>query len=414
MKLPKTINKFNQSHANLRLFLRIISYGCYHRKLFQLFGIKERTYDDTLRQMRFFIPKNNINETRLGKHAHVTFHVNPYINQQNFLVNSFFIKTLLPDSCFLSILLLQITAKNNKPLSITELVNQLSEQLDYFDPNFTENKEIEQSLRRRASELVEIGLLKIVRKGKQILYTKSPSLLKGLSQKEVSALLIALNFYKNVGLLSTPGYLLTQNLLETYPQDNSDESFFQFKNNSYVRILDDDIILAIITAIREKQLLCIKRDRMPDITVFPIAIHTDYDYNRQYLIAEKIHSKNSSEHVLLRIDKITKVISQKDIPHKSLRIKEHKQEIRLRVTYANKQERYSRETTLAAYNIKIISQDETSFICSILVSDPLKLYPWLWSIQPWAEILPGKDGLRERMKKDLQEALRNYASPIQS
>lgn len=414
MKLPKTINKFNQSHANLRLFLRIISYGCYHRKLFQLFGIKERTYDDTLRQMRFFIPQNNINETRLEKHAHVTFHVNPYINQQNFLVNSFFIKTLLPDSCFLSILLLQITAKTNKPLSITELVNQLSEQLDYFDPHFTENKEIEQSLRRRASELAEIGLLKTVRNGKQILYTKSPSPLKDLSQKDVSNLLIALNFYKNVGLLSTPGYLLTQNLLETYPQDNSNESFFQFKNNSYVRILDDDIILAIITAIREKQLLCIKRDKMSDITVVPIAIHTDYDYNRQYLIAEKIHSKNSSEHVLLRIDKITKVVYQKDIPHKSLSIKEHKQEIRLRVTYANEQERYSKETALAAYNMKIISQNETSFICAIPVSDPLKLYPWLWSIQPWAEILPGKDGLRERMKKDLQEAIRNYASPIQS
>lgn len=414
MNLTKTVNKFNQSHSNLRLFLRIISYGCYHRKLFQLFGIKERTYDDELRQMRFFIPKQNIMESRRKRHTHITFRVNPYISQQNYLVNSFFLKTILPDSCLHSILLLQITAKATKPLSLTEIVNQLHDQLMYFEPAYDdiENTDIEQLIRRRVNELTEIGLLKKNYNGKKICYTLIPQVLNELSHEDTYYLITAINFYKNVGLLSAPGYLLTQNLLEIHPQESYKDSFFQFKNNSYIRILDDDIILGIITAINKKQILCIKRDKRPDITVAPIAIHTDYDYNRQYLIAEKIHYKKSSERVSLRIDKIVKVIVKKNIPHKKSSSKEHTQELRLRITYKNEQERTCREYALAPYNFQIVFEEDSAFICSISVSDPLKLYPWLWSIQPWAEILPGQDGLRERMKNDLQEILRKYSISI--
>ena len=50
---------------------------------------------------------------------------------------------------------------------------------------------------------------------------------------------------------------------------------------------------------------------------------------------------------------------------------------------------------------------DTLFI--IETADPLQFYPRLWKFQAWAEILSGADKLRERIKNDAEEALKNYA-----
>ncbi len=52
-----------------------------------------------------------------------------------------------------------------------------------------------------------------------------------------------------------PGYLLAANLKETYPEIPHQPAPFQFKNNAFVRILDDDMLLTILRAIRDGKLL---------------------------------------------------------------------------------------------------------------------------------------------------------------
>ena len=72
-KNSKTINKFHRSHAGLRKFLRLVSYGCYHRNLFSKHAITPRSYDDLLRQIRFFVPEKNLQMTRHNKYSYFTF-----------------------------------------------------------------------------------------------------------------------------------------------------------------------------------------------------------------------------------------------------------------------------------------------------------------------------------------------------
>lgn len=49
-----------------------------------------------------------------------------------------------------------------------------------------------------------------------------------------------------------------------------------------------------------------------------------------------------------------------------------------------------------------------SFVATLSVQDSVSIFPWLRTFHPHAEILAGADGLRARMKEDLEEALRHY------
>ena len=315
MRLKKTVNKFNQSHDCLRRFLRLVSYGCYHRRRFADHGIRERTYDDELRQMRFFIPEQNIQVSHHAGCAYITFQGNSCNSSQNYLAHSFFLKTLLPDACLHAILLLQTVTQAGKPLSLPELLKKIEGPLLEHDPDLIAgNTDLSQLLRRRAKELSALGLLVPTGKGRNLRYGPPPKPLSGLTMEEVSRLLFALEFYRNVALLSMPGYLLAANLKETYPEIPHQPAPFQFKNNSFVRILDDDMLLTIVQAIRDGKLLQVEREGHPPMTVTPITIHTDYHYNRQYLVARKNLSPTRAEPMSLRIDKITKAVPLDGLP----------------------------------------------------------------------------------------------------
>lgn len=85
----------------------------------------------------------------------------------------------------------------------------------------------------------------------------------------------------------------------------------------------------------------------------------------------------------------------------------------MRVAFQDAAERNKRiEILNAEIDFKIIDEGQNFFICAIAVEDPLQFYPRLWKFQPWAKILPGVDGLRERMLNDAKEVLKNYAEPV--
>ena len=409
MKPAKTINKFNQSHESLRRFLRLISYGCYHRMLFNRHGIKQRTYDDELRQMRFFIPKDCVIESRQAGHTHVSFRGSPYTQPQNFLFNSFLLKSFLPDVCLHTILILQITAKSGQPMTLSEIMDEAELAISEHDPDYINgNADLVQLIRRRINELVEVGLLTTCGKGRSTTYQASLQPLDGLSSDEAQILLSAVNFYKNVALISVPGCLLALNLLELFPALSACTSFFQFKNNNFTRILDDEIVLAIIEAINSQKALSIGRKDKADLKILPSSISTDYFYNRQYLVGHKIISPSKSEPVSLRIDMITKAVPAEASPVPAAASRNKLVEVRIRATYTTPAERAQREKELMSQGAQLTGEETNAFLCSICTPDPLHLYPWLCSLQPWAEILPGPDGLRQRLEKDLQEMLANY------
>ena len=401
-KASKIFNKFNRSYKDLRKFLRLISYGCYHRTQFSKYGITPRTYDDFLRQLRFFIPLENIQVHRHEKFSYATF---SGYSSENYLYRSFLLKTVLPEYFLYNVTILQILEQAQTPLSFSEIVELVSEKIFEMNPEKLE-KDLPQILRRRVKALENSGVLKSYSEGGKIFYKRFKNPLGELSPAEVKILSTAVNFYKNYSLISAAGYFFADSLKEIF--QTTTPNFFQFKNNNFVQILDEDILFLTLEAINSKRQISYKRENLPPLTVTPLAIETDFLCCRQYILA--VRSKDTFK---FRADKIIDA-EISNLPAQSFSAPKKKiREIKLRVAFQDDAERNKRIENLSAEtDFKIIDEGQNFFICAIAVEDPLQFYPRLWKFQPWAKILPGVDGLRERMLNDAKEVLKNYAEPV--
>lgn len=404
-KKLKTINKFNQSHKNLRKFLRLVSYGCYHRNLFERHEITPRSYDDFLRQMRFFIPQENIQVTWHDKRAYFSFVGNFRNDCENYLYKSFLLKTILPEHCLYGTAILQTLEREKKSLPLQEIIEKVSEAILNFRPQILEtDADLSQLIRRRLNEMTESGILRRELKNNKFFYSKIENPLNDFSAEEIEILSAAVNFCKNFFMIETVGYFLQDSLKNFYSAPELPKMFW-FKNNNFVRILDDDILLTVTNALKLKKKILVKRENKPAIIVTPLSIETDFLCSRQYLSA-----MNKKEFFRLRLDKIIEVSIVKENSDSVNISKEKLREIKLSVHFKNFDDRKEKEKILREeFEIKIIAEEENFFVCAIKTTDPLQFYPKLWKFQTWAEILPGDDGLRERMKKDAEEALKNYA-----
>lgn len=225
---PKTINKFHRSHAALRKFLRLVSYGCYHRNLFAKHAITPRSYDDLLRQIRFFVPEKNLQMTRHDKCSYFTVVGDFRHGTKNYFYSSFLLKTLLPEHCLQKIVLLQVL-EGAGALPATEIFSRAEMVLTDHKPDRVE-ADLFQSFRRRLNELTDSGVVNKIESGGKILFEKISNPLGELSADEVRLLLSALKFYRNVAPIGTAGYFLCDALKnDTEPS----REIFQFKNNNF-------------------------------------------------------------------------------------------------------------------------------------------------------------------------------------
>lgn len=401
----KIFNKFNRSHKDLRKFLRLVSYGCYHRKQFSKYGITPRTYDDFLRQLRFFIPFENIQVHRHEKFSYSTLSCDSRSTSENYLYRSFLLKTILPEHFLYSVAILQILEQAKKPLSYSEIVELAGEKIFEFNPEKLD-RDLQQILRRRVKALEDSGVLKSYPENRKIFYRRFKNPLGELSPNEVEILSSAVNFYKNYSLISTAGYFFADSLKEIF--QTQIPNFFQFKNNNFVQILDDDILFLTLKAINNKRQISYRRENKPSVIVTPLEIETDFLCCRQYILAVR-----GKETFKFRADKIIDA-EILDLPAQNFSPPNKKlREIKLRVIFQDVAERNKRiEILNAETDFKIVDEERNSFICKIEVEDPLQFYPCLWKFQPWAKILSGADGLRERMLNDAKEVLKNYAQSV--
>lgn len=401
-KKPKTINKFHRSHAVLRKFLRLVSYGCYHRNLFAKHAITPRSYDDLLRQIRFFVPEKNLQMTRHDKCSYFTVIGDFRHGTKNYFYSSFLLKTLLPEHCLQKIVLLQVL-EGAGALPSTEILSRAETVLTDHKPDRIE-ADLFQSFRRRLNELTYSGLVSKIKVDGKVLFEKIANPLSKLSADEVRLLLFALKFYRNVAPIGTLGYFLCDTLKAgTDPE----REIFQFRNDNFARILDDDILFIIAEALRRRKKLLVERENKPPVTVTPVAVETDFLCSRQYLVALR-----QKELMSLRIEKITAVKLTNDEAESLSPSRQKLRQVRLLIHFKDAAERQRYEKILTDELPARIVEEAEKVICVVETPDPLQIYPRLWKFQPWAEILSGTDGLRDRMHRDVQEALKNYEKSV--
>ena len=92
-------NKYIADYDKLRMFLRYISYGCYHKQyLARQLGQSARSYEDNWARVRSFLSEDRLQAVRQGHREIHSFKGDSYHSAFNDLAHRYAIKSLKSSS----------------------------------------------------------------------------------------------------------------------------------------------------------------------------------------------------------------------------------------------------------------------------------------------------------------------------
>ena len=412
-------NKYIADYDKLRMFLRYISYGCYHKQyLAQHLGQSARSYEDNWARVRFFLPEDRLQAVRQGHREIHSLKGDSYHSAFNYLAQTYAIKSLTASAAFTILCLLQVfsdRAASEKDAGFLDETTLLQYELIPTDRPFpAQIEDISRStLHRYLSDLTTQGLLERRQENGRYSYRLAPDLLDGLSTKEVSTLLAAIAFYRNISLLSVPGYFLEQSLLTQYPEASRGEIPCQFKHMTITRILDDNVLYGLAYCIVQHCAVHFTY-RGKSISAVPLRLVTNFEAGRQYLLAirkRRTVSRNFTIAQWYRIDFIQEVRPARVIREQPAVTPSERNALQLAFHYDSVQEREHLIYRIREHEPEAVICDagNGTLHVTLEVVDELKLMPWLRTFYPVVRIeQDGPAHLSKRMKRDIEEALDHY------
>ena len=412
-------NKYIADYDKLRMFLRYISYGCYHKQyLAHHLGQSVRSYEDNWARVRVFLPEDRLQAVRQGHREIHSLKGDTYHSAFNDLARTYAIKSLTASAAFTILCLLQVFsdhAVNEKDASFLDETTLLQYELVPTDRPFpAQIEDISRStLHRYLSDLTAQGLLERREESGRYSYRLAPDILAGLSTKEISTLLAAIAFYRNISLLGMPGYFLEQSLRTQYPDVSCGEIPCQFKHMTITRILDDDVLYCLACCIVQHRAVHFTY-RSKNVSAIPLRLVTDFEAGRQYLMAirkRRTISRNFTIAQLYRIDLMQEVRPARTVRKQPAITPPERHALQLAFHYDA-----ARERDHLIYRIRehepeaaIYDAGNGTLHVTLEVVDELKLMPWLRTFYPFVRVeQDGPAHLSERMKRDIEEALDHY------
>ena len=410
-KKSRPAPRYASRYESLRPFLRFLAWGCWHKSQFAaVSGKSARSYEDGLAHARVFLPEDAFIETKKGRKNYITLRGDAYYGCNNFLVNSYRMKSLPPLAAFCTVLVMQILGKEGaltfKGFWKTNGISKGKYPAILADGNIEESY-----LHDTLEAMRENGYVEMRREHGRTNYRLAKNPLEELTRTELSALLAAVGFYKNVAAVSVVGYQIEAVLQNLYALESLPAVPAQFRNIAFDRVLDDEILHVALEALRRKKALHFQyRDK--ERLVFPLRVVTDFaSGGRQYLEARE---ENAPFVFSYRLDRITGIFLEGAEPPADAPEPPAPVRISVRFHLADSDRNALRARILErSPRISVLSEEEDSLTCAIDDAEPLRFFPWLRGFLPRAEILGGEDGLRARMRGNIKEALQNYGCPVQ-
>lgn len=428
VRKPNT-SQFLKQFQVLRPQLQLLGHGCYHRKVcLDLLQNKSTpkstkgTYDKNLPFLRQYLG-NYLAETPTGKQLVLHFPNDSYHVLDNQLARLFTIRSISVTRIFYYLLILAIFHAASTPLRFPEIVRLWNDQL----PPVLKDKDFweeylgnSQQVRRVLQLLVSFGIVHQQGQGKEKRYTLEPDILALLTREEQTELYESIRFYRNVGLLNVPGFYLQQAMEHRFSL--LAKPFFQIKNNTFIRITDDEIISQLLEAMQAKKTISFTYRTTPtdefskaekEHTAIPLTITTDYIYTRQYVTV--LEGERLERYRLDRVNEIKTAgtLPAKEPPKKT-EARRKESVISLHLSYeTTAEQQHVYDKIHEKFPHAVIHQDGPhQSHCDLTVDDPRELLPWLRTLHPYARILDSTDravaDMRERMMTSIKEALANY------
>lgn len=425
---------YMKSTDDLRPFLELAGYGCYSRQQMKTLLEKSATYDKRIEFLNVCLSPDYWHYSRKGKERRFAFHDDAYRTKKNELIPIFSMKSLDLQwlLCYLAILSILNQPNAGKGFSYSQIEREVMQLLyDLLLPCLKNipfknaadwKKQLATSpqkndaviqlalqvyhenwgsqIRRRLQDLVRTGLVNRVSKGKENEYSLPDKItLLPAGQKELTA---ALPLFASTALLSLPGWYLTQR----YAKSLTKKSQTRYVNA--LRISSDSQLYTLLLAIRKQKNITFTYRNRPH-EGFPLQVRTDA-YQREYL---EVYEENRV--ITYRISRMNQIQLQKGntkpekIPFPS------KQHIILRLHYDNRNSfhRLTDAIWRQCPDALVTQVKGNTAQCILKTNNNRSKIPWLRTLYPQVEIVDDSTGhLRERVRRDLKEALQNYGITV--
>lgn len=408
-------SRYNRHYNQLREFLRLLSYGCYHKTyITKALSISPAAYDKYLSEAKQILPLERLYEEGYGHRIIHTVKGDTYYAFDNYLHHLFESSSIQPQKLFYILCIFQLLGKSKTAISVPELPEKIETAMSRLpvDTIIDEITADIKTLRRIVSDLVEEGVLKEEKKDNRTkLYRLPDNPLQDLSTDEANALLYALIWYCTTANFSVPGFFLTEVLRLTFRLDE-EQPVAQFKNIDLARILEDEDVLTILSAIEKKEYISCTVNRKKT-SILPLKIITNYNKRRRYLVGlEKRTGKNTTQYKelrTLRLDTLENIL-----PGKRCRSKKNPTVTSKTVPVTMELRGESPQHLLSLlgqisnhfHAVTIALDSETSCRCTINVSDPQSIVPWALSFGSSINVL--HPVVQKRIKAHIKEALARY------
>jgi len=242
------------TYDNSRRFLRYFSYGCYSIDTLQiLIPCSRESYYAFQKLYRDILPKDRYISEKVDKKKRPALRGDAYYGNENFLAETFRVKSLRELEIFFFLHILQCLAGSTQENNFS--AKEVAKKLSYLTYPFNRDQIVPdaRSLSLYLSLLGDFGLVQAIPHGKRVRYALADDPLAALTTDEAEELLFAVDYFKNTAFLSVPGYFLADTLCQKFKLDAGRRQPFQFINQDIRRILDDDAAYQILCAIENHQ-----------------------------------------------------------------------------------------------------------------------------------------------------------------
>ncbi|MBL1223581.1 WYL domain-containing protein [Enterococcus sp. BWR-S5] len=251
---------------------------------FYVYGFKERDefsygsqrgYDNERRRIESYLSEWIETEVVYGK-KRVRLEIDPHKTTNNPLAQVWQSKSFTKNDIFLHFVLLDIFSDGEK-WTIQELVDQIDEEyLFHFNDGYLLDS---LTVRKKIKEYTGLGIFQEEKIGRECIYSLVPPL------KLDADIRRAISFYKEIFPIGILGeYLLRGQETQVAP--------FQFKHIFPVQVLDSQVVVELLEAIRTKREVSFKTDRNQFDRFIPVKICSSCESGRQYLIGRVVGKRH--------------------------------------------------------------------------------------------------------------------------
>lgn len=251
-----------------------------------------RSYDNEKRRVESWLSEYmSFHQDENGKNVFIS--VDSRDVAYNPLYKAFKAKSFTDKDIILHFYILDILADGSK-LSVKDIAEIVSDEyLSFFHTDILPD---ESTVRNKLKEYAAIGLLKAEKVGKELLYSRTDSVIRE------DTLLDSIAFASE----ANPAGVVGSILLDKY---DSVPEYFSFKHHYLLSALDQQILVQLLVCRKNlsKAKITFKtknKDEEREIELFPLKIYVSSQNGKQYLMA---YSYSSGRPVMHRLDKLLKV-----------------------------------------------------------------------------------------------------------